>query len=110
MYCMKHACVIARNVCNVSNIFWSLRDHNHPNRSVSYTEFQVPINTTICSMLGLCGAHVGNMLRPCWLCVGQWWAHVEPWPMLSHVGQCYVGPMLRHVGRMLSPGLATYPI
>jgi hypothetical protein len=43
-------------------------------------------------MLGLCRPHVGGMLGPCGLCVGLWWAHVQPrWAV--------VGPMLRHVGR-----------
>ena len=64
-------------------------------------------------MLGLCGAHVGNILGPCWLYVGcvtvlgLCWAMYGPmlrpcWactgPVLRHVGSCglsfYVGPML----------------
>ena len=38
--------------------------------------YGVPISRTIlCSMFGLCRVHVRGMLGPCWLYVGQCWAH-----------------------------------
>jgi len=71
-------------------------------------------------MSGLCRAHGGSMLGPCWLYVGACWAHFGPClayvaPMFACIG--HVGPMLGPVGpmlglcwAMLSPNLATYPI
>ena len=66
-------------------IFWSLREDNRPHRSISSNK----------TMLGLCRAHVGSMLGPCWLCVAPCWAHVQPW-------WAAVGPMWRHVGQLLT--------
>ena len=39
------------------SIFWSLRHGKRPHWSVGY---EIPINKTICSMLGLCRAHGGD--------------------------------------------------
>ena len=75
-----------------SELFWSLRDHNRPHRSVSDG---IPINQTICSMLGLCRAHVGSMLA-----FGSMLGRVGP--MLGRVG-----PMLGLCWAMLRPNLAT---
>jgi len=75
-----------------SELFCSLRDHNRPHRSVSDG---IPINQTICSMLGLCRAHVGSMLA-----FGSKLGRAGP--MLGRVG-----PMLGLHWAMLRPNLAT---
>ena len=53
-------------------IFWSLRDDNRPDQSVSSG---VSINKTICSMLGPL-SHLAPMLGLCWAYVGPRWAQV----------------------------------
>ena len=65
-------------------IFWSLHEDNRPHRSISSNK----------TMLGLCRAHVGSMLGPCWLCVGHMFSHDGP--MLGLCGGMWgdFGPML----------------
>ena len=103
----------ARYIVHCPYAVWPLCDDNHLHRRVFAPESE---SKPACSMLGVCGAYVGNILGLCvsvldlWAMLELCCAHVGPklrpcWPctvlVLRHVGSCrlsfHVGLFLTHM-------------